>query len=74
MGMLCYRLSVDNVCTGWLRLHRDTIDTLHAYKTAHGLATWYDTVAALLAAGAGDRGGNGRHPDSADIDAGGWTR
>ena len=34
--------------TGWLRLHRDTIDALQAYKTARGLATWDDTVSTLL--------------------------
>lgn len=34
--------------TGWLRLQRDTIDALQAYKTARGLPTWDDAVAHLL--------------------------
>lgn len=34
--------------TGWLRLQRDTIDALQAYKTARGLPTWDDTVTDLL--------------------------
>ena len=35
--------------TGWLRLNRDTIDALQVYKAHHGLATWDDVVAHLLA-------------------------
>jgi hypothetical protein len=35
--------------TGWLRVRRDTIDALHAYKTGHGLATWDETLVQLLA-------------------------
>lgn len=34
--------------SGWLRLHRDTLDTLLRYKASHALATWDDVVAALL--------------------------
>lgn len=34
--------------TGWLRLQRDTIDALQAYKAARGLPTWDDTVSHLL--------------------------
>lgn len=64
--------------TGWLRVHRDTIDALHAYKTARGLVTWDDTLTDLLASrrGAADPGagatspvgggtGNGRQTPSA---------
>lgn len=36
--------------TGWVRLQRDTIDLLHAYKTRRGLATWDGAVTALLGA------------------------
>lgn len=35
--------------TGWLRIRRDTIDVLQAYKTRHALATWDDTLAHLVA-------------------------
>jgi hypothetical protein len=35
--------------TGWLRLNRDTIDALQVYEAHHGLATWDDVVAHLLA-------------------------
>jgi len=53
--------------TGWLRLHRDTIDALHAYKTSRGLSTWDDTVAALLAETTTPAPlGNGRHAPNAD--------
>lgn len=41
-------MDVHHPGTGWLRLHRDTIDALQAYKAARGLATWDDTVTALL--------------------------
>jgi hypothetical protein len=34
--------------TGWLRLRRETIDALQAYKTRHGLPTWDDTLTALV--------------------------
>lgn len=33
---------------GWLRLNRDTIDALTRFKTARGLATWDETLTALL--------------------------
>lgn len=33
---------------GWLRLSVDTLDALAAYKSARGIATWDETVAALL--------------------------
>ncbi|MGO4613501.1 DUF6084 family protein [Nocardia sp. 2YAB30] len=35
--------------TGWLRLHRDTLDALAAYKSGHGLLGFDDTVTKLLA-------------------------
>jgi len=35
--------------TGWLRLQRDTIDALAAFKAEHALPTWDDAVARLLA-------------------------
>lgn len=34
--------------SGWLRLSRDTIDALQAYKSDHAIATWDQTVASLL--------------------------
>jgi hypothetical protein len=36
--------------TGWLRLRRETIDALGAYKSRRALPTWDATVADLLAA------------------------
>jgi len=35
---------------GWIRLDRSTIDALLAYKSAHGLTSWEQTVSALLPA------------------------
>lgn len=35
--------------SGWLRLRRDTLDALAEYKSRRALATWNDTVVALLA-------------------------
>jgi hypothetical protein len=35
--------------TGWLRLHRETIDALHRYKARRALPTWDAAVAELLA-------------------------
>jgi hypothetical protein len=35
--------------SGWLRLRRETIRDLAEYKSRHALATWEQTVAALLA-------------------------
>jgi hypothetical protein len=35
--------------TGWLRLRRDTLDALAVFKSRRALATWNDTVEALLA-------------------------
>jgi hypothetical protein len=35
--------------TGWLRLRRDTLDALAAFKSRRALVTWNDTVEALLA-------------------------
>ena len=53
--------------TGCLRLHRDTIDALHAYKTSRGLSTWDDTLAALLDGTTANAPiGNGRHVPNAD--------
>ncbi len=34
--------------SGWIRLRRDTIDELLRYKSAHAIATWDDTVGALM--------------------------
>lgn len=34
--------------SGWLRLTRETIDSLTGFKASKGLATWDDTVRALL--------------------------
>ena len=36
--------------TGWLRLNRDTIDALAAYRSARGLLSFDDAVTSLLAA------------------------
>jgi hypothetical protein len=36
--------------TGWLRLDRDTVDALAAYRSAHGLLSFDDAIASLLAA------------------------
>lgn len=33
---------------GWLRLRRETIDALMAYKARHALPTWDDTLARLM--------------------------
>jgi hypothetical protein len=35
--------------SGWLMLRRDTLDALGRYKSRHALASWNDTVLALLA-------------------------
>jgi hypothetical protein len=35
--------------TGWVRLHRDTLDELAAYKSGHGLLGFDDAVTRLLA-------------------------
>ncbi len=35
--------------TGWLRLNRDTVDALSAYKSARGLLSYDDAVTSLLA-------------------------
>jgi len=34
--------------TGWLRLDRDVIEALAAYKSEHGLTTWEETLRTLL--------------------------
>ena len=34
--------------TGWIRLDRDVLRDLAAYRTEHGLTTWDETVATLL--------------------------
>jgi hypothetical protein len=36
--------------SGWIRLDRDTIDALARYRSAHGLTSWEQTLAALLPA------------------------
>ncbi len=46
--------------TGWLRLRRDTIDALMAYKARAALPTWDDVVADLL------RDRNGGTPTTVD--------
>ncbi|MGW6333442.1 DUF6084 family protein [Nocardia rhamnosiphila] len=37
--------------TGWVRLHRDTLEELAAYKSGHGLLGFDDAVTRLLARG-----------------------
>lgn len=37
--------------SGWIRMHRDTLDALLLYKARRALPTWDQTIAALLAAG-----------------------
>ena len=37
---------------GWIRLPRDTMDALLAYRSRHALPSWEATVAALLERGA----------------------
>jgi hypothetical protein len=46
-----WRLMMDQFFpnSGWVRLSRDTLDGLLAFKTAHALPTWEHAVAALLA-------------------------
>ena len=34
--------------SGWLRLRRDTLDSLERYKTVQGFPTWEQTIEALL--------------------------
>jgi hypothetical protein len=34
--------------SGWLRLRRETLDELITYKSAHGFATWDETIDALV--------------------------
>jgi Family of unknown function (DUF6084) len=34
--------------SGWLRLHRETLDGLLAYKAEHALSSWDDVIGALL--------------------------
>lgn len=36
--------------TGWIRLDREVLQQLADYRSRHGLTTWEETVAALLAA------------------------
>lgn len=38
--------------TAWLTLCRDTFDRLYAFRTAHGLPTWEETLEELLRAAA----------------------
>ena len=38
---------------GWIRLDREALDALLAYRSAHGLVSWEQTVAALLPAPVG---------------------
>ena len=35
--------------TGWLRLNRDTLDALSAFKSARGLLSFDDAITSLLA-------------------------
>jgi len=41
--------------TGWLRLDRDVIEALSAYKGEHGLTTWEETLRTLLLVSDGAR-------------------
>jgi len=41
--------------TGWLRLDRDVIKALSAYKGEHGLTTWEETLRTLLLVSDGAR-------------------
>ncbi|MCA2300907.1 hypothetical protein JF737_19835, partial [Mycobacterium avium] len=41
--------------TGWVRLDRETIDALAAYRTARGLLGFDDAIASLLAANSATR-------------------
>jgi len=41
--------------TGWLRLDRDVIEALSAYKGEHGLTTWEETLRTLLPVSDGAR-------------------
>jgi len=41
--------------SGWLRLHRDTLDELRRFKSRNALATWDDTLDALLRPHQGQR-------------------
>ncbi|CQD23053.1 hypothetical protein BN1232_05850 [Mycobacterium lentiflavum] len=34
--------------TGWLRLNRDTLDELAAYKSQHGLLSFDDAISSLI--------------------------
>jgi hypothetical protein len=34
--------------SGWLRLHRDTLDALAAYKSEHGMLGFDDAITALI--------------------------
>jgi hypothetical protein len=45
--------------SAWLRLSRETLDALSAFKTAHALPTWDATLAALLANQQADRTAGG---------------
>jgi hypothetical protein len=36
--------------TGWIRLNRDTVDALAAYKSNHGMLGFDETITALLSA------------------------
>ena len=36
--------------TGWLTLHRDTLDRLYAFRRDHGLTSWDETIDELLPA------------------------
>lgn len=51
--------------SGWLRLGRDSLDRLHAYRARHALLSWEETVDSLLAdqAGGGPEGLPGGEPD-----------
>ncbi|MCX3062877.1 DUF6084 family protein [Streptomyces beihaiensis] len=40
---------------GWLRLPRDTMDELRAYRSRHALPSWHETVTRLLQAAEHDR-------------------
>jgi hypothetical protein len=56
--------------TGWIRLDRDVIGELAEHRTRHGLTTWDETVAHLLASAAPEPG----DPVTAAPDASGGGR
>jgi len=56
--------------TGWIRLDRDVLQELAAYRSRHGLTGWDETVSALLASDLSGTTGVGASP-SPDTSGGG---